>query len=511
MRLLAFLLMICSEAVSGYHVLFVNSMGTRSHLIQMAALAEELLERGHQVTGILFGSLNIKQENYTEIVLPYDFKALVKEHSKMLMEKGGTSLFNPKMFLWSYQMRGELWKSVTRALFNEEGVKQLLKTKPNIDAVITVLHSGAFFGEYFDCPIIQFSPAGPVPFQMLGTGNIMNPSIQPLLTSPFIEPLTFYQRLINHFSLTLFDLTMDKAADGIHEAQGTIKEGIDHPKEILRKRTALVIACSHYVTHGSWPYLPNVIEVGGLHLKEAKPLPTDLKSFMDSATDGVVFVSFGSQLRPEQMPKDKLEMFVEAFRQIEMSVIWKWDVEVPNLPKNVKLSSWLPQQDLLGHPNLRVFVTHGGLGSLVEAIYHKAVIVGIPFSNDQKPNLLRAARRGYAKSLDWENLSTEDLTKGITEAMTDEEMKAAMERIHNLYVDREERPVVKAAWWVEYVSRHKGGDMLRSGAEDIPWYQYHHVDIVIFLSLVILSLIGGIVLTSKLCCRLCCGQKMKTD
>ena len=26
----------------------------------------------------------------------------------------------------------------------------------------------------------------------------------------------------------------------------------------------------------------------------------------------------------------------------------------------------------------KVFVTHGGLGSLVEAIYHKAVIVGIP-------------------------------------------------------------------------------------------------------------------------------------
>jgi UDP:flavonoid glycosyltransferase YjiC (YdhE family) len=28
---------------------------------------------------------------------------------------------------------------------------------------------------------------------------------------------------------------------------------------------------------------------------------------------------------------------------------------------------------------MKVFVTHGGLGSLVEAIYHKAVIVGIPF------------------------------------------------------------------------------------------------------------------------------------
>ena len=128
-----------------------------------------------------------------------------------------------------------------------------------------------------------------------------------------------------------------------------------------------------------------MIEVGGLQLKDPKPLPEDLQSFMDSSTDGVVFVSFGSALRPDQMPKEKLEIFVEAFRKLDMSVIWKWDAEVPNLSENVKISSWLPQQDLLGHPNLKVFVTHGGLGSLVESIYHKAVIVGVPFSNDKKP------------------------------------------------------------------------------------------------------------------------------
>ena len=98
-------------------------MGTRSHLIQMAALVEELLERGNQVTSILFGGLNIQRENYEEIVLPYDFKALVKEHSKMVMEKGGTGFFNPKMWLWSYQTRRDLWESVTKALFQDDRVK----------------------------------------------------------------------------------------------------------------------------------------------------------------------------------------------------------------------------------------------------------------------------------------------------------------------------------------------------------------------------------------------------
>ena len=155
----------------------------------------------------------------------------------------------------------------------------------------------------------------------------------------------------------------------------------------------------------------------------------------------------------------------------------------------MKISSWLPQQDLLGHPNLRVFVTHGGLGSLVEAIYHKAVIVGIPFSNDQRPNLLRAERNGYARIIEWDSLTTEDLIKGMTDAMNDKAMEASMERIHNLYMDREKKPLEKAAWWVEYVCRNKGAEMLRSRAEDIPWYQYHHVDIALFLTGIIFSIV----------------------
>jgi glucuronosyltransferase len=59
----------------------------------------------------------------------------------------------------------------------------------------------------------------------------------------------------------------------------------------------------------------------------------------------------------------------------------------------------LPQQDLLAHPNLKVFVTHGGLLSLQEALYHQTPLVGIPLGNDQKPNMLRAEKKGYGKTL----------------------------------------------------------------------------------------------------------------
>ena len=45
-------------------------MGTRSHLITMKPIIEELLRRNHSVTSIFFQSIDVSHENYTEILLP---------------------------------------------------------------------------------------------------------------------------------------------------------------------------------------------------------------------------------------------------------------------------------------------------------------------------------------------------------------------------------------------------------------------------------------------------------
>ena len=62
------------------------------------------------------------------------------------------------------------------------------------------------------------------------------------------------------------------------------------------------------------PYLPNIIEVGAMHVRDPKSLPKDLQTFMESAVDGVVFVSFGSGLDPSLMLGEKISMFLETFR-----------------------------------------------------------------------------------------------------------------------------------------------------------------------------------------------------
>ena len=99
----------------------------------------------------------------------------------------------------------------------------------------------------------------------------------------------------------------------------------------------------------------------------------------DAGPDGVIYVSFGSVLKASVMSDDKRKIMLGAFGKLKQKVLWKWETEVmDDKPSNVMLHKWLPQQDVLGHPNVKLFVSHGGQSSFQETICHQTPAV----SND---------------------------------------------------------------------------------------------------------------------------------
>lgn len=95
-----------------------------------------------------------------------------------------------------------------------------------------------------------------------------------------------------------------------------------------------------------------------------------MESFINEGKDGFILFSMGSAIKGEMMSEQKRKIFVNVFSKLKQRVLWKWESEtMPDLPKNVKLSKWLPQQDLLGHEKIKMFITHCGGGSTEEAIY----------------------------------------------------------------------------------------------------------------------------------------------
>lgn len=69
---------------------------------------------------------------------------------------------------------------------------------------------------------------------------------------------------------------------------------------------------------------------------------------MDSK-EGVVYFSLGSVVKSSKMPKETVSLLLSELSKIEQTVLWKWESDdVPQLPKNVIIRKWFPQNDILG-------------------------------------------------------------------------------------------------------------------------------------------------------------------
>jgi hypothetical protein len=54
-------------------------------------------------------------------------------------------------------------------------------------------------------------------------------------------------------------------------------------------------------------------------------------------------------MRSDGLSEEERRVFIEAFSELTQKVLWKWEsASLPGQPENVKIGTWLPQQDILG-------------------------------------------------------------------------------------------------------------------------------------------------------------------
>jgi MGT family glycosyltransferase len=107
-------------------------------------------------------------------------------------------------------------------------------------------------------------------------------------------------------------------------------------------------------------------------------------------------------------------------------------------PANVETHEWLPHTAVL--PRADVFVTHGGMGSVVEALYFGVPMVVVPHHPENLVNGRRLAELGLARVLPEEELTARAL-------------RAAVDAVAEDAVMRE-----RAAWMRECVRKGGGAE-----------------------------------------------------
>ncbi|XP_068846514.1 UDP-glucuronosyltransferase 3A1-like isoform X3 [Capricornis sumatraensis] len=317
-------------------------------------------------------------------------------------------------------------------------------------------------------------------------------SYVPVFQSFLTDHMDFWGRVKNFLMSLVFSVEQWQ----IHSTfDNTIKEHFQEGSRPvlshLLKKAELWFVNSDFAFEFARPLFPNTVNVGGLMVKPIKPVPQELENFIAKFGDsGFVLVALGSIVSRYQSQEILKEMHA-AFARLPQGVIWKckpshWPKDV-KLAANIKIMDWLPQNDLLAHPRIRLFVSHGGMNSIMEAIQHGVPMVGIPVFEDQDENLLRVETRKFGVSIKLEQMKAETLALKMKQVMEDKRYKSAAEAASIIARSQPLTPAQRLVGWIDHILQTGGAAHLKPHAFQQPWYEQYLLDALLFLLVVTLG------------------------
>ncbi|KAH8407726.1 hypothetical protein KR222_011450 [Zaprionus bogoriensis] len=502
------------EISAGSRILAPFFFPGKSHFMMTNALIRELVQRGHEVTFITPFSLAKEQlgANYTEILIPqYNFWPSLLKMSQAKTVLDMTDVSTLTFIRMAYVMGLES----TEFAFEQPEVLKLIQAKDKVGKYDLLLaeqffNEGALLlGHLYQIPIVTISTFGFANYMSSLVGIVTPWSYVAHGWKPYTDRMTFTERLDSVYNSFTEELLRTfwyyPAQDAILQKHFANQiPNLPSAKQLERNISAILLN-TYMPLEAPRPISFNMIPVGGLHIQPEKPLPKALQSFLDEAEHGVIYFSLGSQVRSADLPPEKLKIFLNVFRSLKQRILWKFeDDKLPNLPANVMVRSWMPQNDILAHPNVKVFISHGGLFGTQEAVHHGVPVLGMPVYADQYLNINKGKAAGFALGVDYRTVTEEELRYSLTELLENPKYRDNMKRASQVFRHRPLNAMDTAMFWIDYIIEHRGAPHMVSAGLDLSWYQFYLLDIIaLVLAVILLPVLGLILICRK-------GKSVKT-
>uniref|UniRef100_A0A7N9AM22 glucuronosyltransferase n=1 Tax=Mastacembelus armatus TaxID=205130 RepID=A0A7N9AM22_9TELE len=486
-----------------------------SHWIGIKAMAQEMGRRGHGVT-VVMPEITMrmgpgKHYNTVTYPVPYDKdyvdsllasrKDVMKKSAKNFLENISSHFSRLKKFVDLIHTTAE------SLLFNDSLISHLAQQR--FDAVLTdpVVPTGSLIARKLGIPTINLLRGIPCSLDMQSSGCPSPPSYVPRFFTGYTDKMSFKERAVNTLVALLEPLLCRLLYWHFdHIAYQFLGEEVGVAQVL--SDSAIWLLRIDFTLEFPRPLMPNIVLVGGINCNVRNPLPEDLESWV-SGEHGFVVFTLGSMV--SEMPVETTCVFLEAFRQIPQKVIWRYTGQIPNnVPNNVKIMNWVPQNDLLAHPGARAFITHAGSHGLFEGLCNAVPMVMVPLDGDQPDNAQKLASRGAGVILDIYSISTESLLWALNEVINDTRYRECVQKLSVLHRDRPVDPLDLSVYSTEFVMRHKGAKHLKSVAHDLNWFQYFNLDVIALLATAVLVFIVVTVKCFKICLQKL-GRKRKQD
>ncbi|KAK6751611.1 hypothetical protein RB195_003181 [Necator americanus] len=359
----------------------------------------------------------------------------------------------------------------------------------------------AFSHMYDVCPIGLIHHAKIPSWIWLNSGALMDfvayymgvptiPSYTPPVVMESSDHMNFIERTKSLIGHTLISFMWKKMfADG---ETAIFQELIDHdfPDIVdVAKKCPLVMVNSNELYDLPRPTLAKIVNIGGIGIqeKDAKLLPQEFQRIVDTA-EGIVVFSFGSVTPSHKMPMKWKMAFVNAFRRFpKYHFLCRYQATdlQDKISPNVHLFKWLPQADLLQNPKTKAFISHGGYNSVQEAISAGVPMITVALFGDQPKNAKMAERHQFAINLRKSDLSADTIADALRKMLNDQSYSQKIKRLSQM---TKKKPVSAShllVSWAEFVAEFKTLDNLVPAGNKLNFFQYHSLDVIAFLLLIV--------------------------
>lgn len=202
--------------------------------------------------------------------------------------------------------------------------------------------------------------------------------------------------------------------------------GLGRPNMLSRIDDAAAVLC-YSIAELEYPLdVPSKFRLVGAMVPPLPQAPGDpgLSSWLD-IHPSVVYIGLGTITR---LTRPQVEAVVTVARRLagRHAILWKLAREqqdllppAERLPDNLRVETWMPSQlDVLAHPNVKVFVTHGGGNGFHEGLYFGKPLVIRPLWVDNFDQAIRAEQFGTSLTLDRpETVDPDDLYDKLTRVL----------------------------------------------------------------------------------------------
>ncbi|KAI9587732.1 UDP-glycosyltransferase UGT5 [Glossina fuscipes] len=502
--------LICCQGTTQCNILAVLPSVWKSHYLFGRHLMRQLIE----------------QRNCTvTIISAYSTKDAIKEESKQngkLQEILVEGLLNNWLEMgMSFDIDKIREKSIlerfTRLMYastsnidlllSDEGVHKMLKRKEKFNLLVVDLFlSDALLGLafYYKVPVVVISPSGSNTWLHQIFGNPQNAALDPSSFLPYSENMHIWQRCLNTLMAVFEKLTYSFfhmiAQQVVYEKyfEPFCRE-LPHSKD-LTENLSMALINTHPILQYPRAHLPNMLNIAGVHIKSDKDLhlPELLKDFIDEAPDGVIYMSLGANVYG--FPIEKLDVFLHVFEALpELRFIIKYEAEEPmlltkNTTSQLLIHHWWPQQAILAHKNVKLFISTCGIMSTVEAIHFLKPILAIPIMPEQHVLANRLKNQGAASLLVYEEIAYNQLLFLIKEILTNiSNYQDNLKRLkHLLLADINGiSSIERTLNAIDLILDTQGGDFFKTHNHTLNFWRTALVDVLAILLVGFLIILAG--------------------